>query len=100
VLSANQQVNKNFWSLNKHPKLQWQLMTCISPGMGTHRHEWIAFKGKASKNKTVNLLLDLYPTMKLKDAEVLDKQMTKEEYRTLLIGLGWEDKKIKEALDK
>ena len=96
----NQNVNKNFWDLNKHPKLQWLLLTCVSPDMGVFDHEWIAFKGKGSKSKTANLLLKLYPTMKLKDAEVLDKQMTKEDYRSLLMGLGWEDKKIKEVLDK
>ena len=100
VLSTNQQVNKNFWSLNKHPKLQWLLMSCISPNMGGHRHEWIAYKGKGSKNKMVNLLMDLYPAMKLKDAELLDKQMSKQDYKDLLMDLGWEDKKIKEALDK
>jgi len=100
VLSTNQQVNKNFWSLNKHPKLQWLLTTCISPGMGNHKHEWIAFKAKGSKSKTVNLLLEVYPTMKLKDAELLDKQMTKEDYKRLLTDLGWQDNEIKKALEK
>jgi hypothetical protein len=100
VLSTNQQVNKNFWSLNKHPKLQWLLTTCISPGMGSHKHEWIAFKAKGSKSKTVNILLEAYPTMKLKDAELLDKQMTRDDYKRLLTDLGWQDNEIKKALEK
>ena len=37
---------------------------------------------------------------KISDAEVLDKQMTKQDYRDLLVEHGWEEKKIKEALDK
>ena len=47
VLSMNQNANKNFSDLNKHPKLQWLLMTCVSPDMGAFNHEWIAFKGKS-----------------------------------------------------
>jgi len=100
VLSMNQHVNKNFWDLNKHPKLQWLLLTCVSPDMGVFDHEWLAYRAKASKSKTANLLLKIYPTMKIADAEVLDKQMTKQDYKDLLIEHGWEDKKIKEALDK
>lgn len=98
VLSTNQQVNKNFWSLNKHPKLQWLLTTCISPGMGGHRHEWIAFKGKQAKNKKAQIIANLNPTMKMDEAEQLSLLVTDFELTTHLKDLGWEDKKIKELL--
>jgi len=98
VLSTNQQVNKNFWSLNKHPKLQWLLTTCISPGMGGHRHEWIAFKGKSAKNKKAQLIANLNPTMKMDEAEHLSILITDIELTAHLKDLGWEDKKIREAL--
>jgi hypothetical protein len=97
LMSANE-VNKHFFSLSKHPKLQWLLATCVSPGMGAHKHEWIAFKGKASKNKRANFLGTLYPTMKMSDLELMADEMTDDDVKLLLRDLGWEDKKIKEAL--
>jgi hypothetical protein len=95
----NQRVNKNFWALNKHPKLQWLLMTTVSPNAGVNKHEWIAFKGKVAKNKRAQLIANLYPTMKLDEAEVLSSQLTDEDLKELLTSLGWEDKKIKEAIN-
>lgn len=100
VQALNQLVNKNFWALNKHPKLQWLLMTTVSPNFGVNKHEWIAFKGKAAKNKRAQLIANLYPAMKLDEAELLSDQLTDADLKELLLSLGWEDKKIKEALDK
>ena len=98
VISTNQNMNRNFFDLGKHPKLQWLLATCVSPNMGAHKHEWIAFKGKASKNKRANFLGTLYPTMKMSDLELMANEMTDDNVKLLLRDLGWEDKKIKEAL--
>ena len=98
VISTNQNMNRNFFDLGKHPKLQWLLATCVSPNMGAHKHEWIAFKGKASKNKRANFLGTLYPTMKMSDLELMADEMTDDDVKLLLRDLGWEDKKIKEAL--
>lgn len=98
VLSTNQNLNKHFFDLGKHPKLQWLMATCVSPGMGAHKHEWIAFKGKTTKNKKVNLLNTLYPDRKLDELELLAKTMTDDEIKQMLRDLGWDDKKIKEAL--
>lgn len=98
ILSTNQNFNKHFFDINKHPKLQWLLATCISPGMGAHKHEWIAFKGKASKNKRANLLGQLYPNMKMSDLEVMAATMGDDDIKALLVNLGWDAKKIKEAM--
>jgi len=98
VQSCNEQMNKHFFSVNKHPKLQWLMATCVSPGMGNQRHEWLAFKGKASKDKRANLLAQFYPTMKMSDLELMSKQVSDDDIKSMLRDLGWEDKKIKEAL--
>jgi hypothetical protein len=100
LLSMNQNANKHFWSLNKHPKLQWLLMTCVSPGMGTHKHEWIAFKGKAAKNKKAQAIAKLYPAMKIDEAELLSQTITDKELRELMSDWGWTEEQIKKALDK
>ena len=38
--------------------------------------------------------------MKLDEAELLASMLSDKELKDYLISLGWEDKKIKEALDK
>ena len=40
--SSNHYVNKHFFAINRHPKLQWLCATAVSPGLGTQRHQWIA----------------------------------------------------------
>lgn len=100
VLSMNQNANKNFWDLNKHPKLQWLLMTCVSPDMGAFNHEWIAFKNKSAKNKRAQIIANLYPAMKIKEAEDLSDLMSDKEFSQHLKDLGWDDKKIKETTSK
>ena len=97
VLSTNQNLNKNFFDISKHPKLQWMLATCISPGMGAHKHEWIAFKGK-SKNKRANLLSNLYPDAKTADIELLSSMISDDEIKSILRDRGFDDKQIKETL--
>jgi hypothetical protein len=98
VISTNQNFNKHFFDINKHPKLQWLLATCISPAMGTHKHEWISFRGKASKNKRANLLAKIYPEAKMQDLETLANTLPDSEVKQLLVDLGWRDKEIKEVL--
>jgi hypothetical protein len=98
ILSTNQQVNKHFWSLNKHPKLQWLLFTCVSPGMGNHRHEWIGFKGKQTKNPKTKLILKIYPMMKTSDAELLSKVLSDNELKRMLLDYGWQESEITKEL--
>ena len=96
VMSMNE-ANKNFFSLGKHPKLQWLLMTTVSPTKRAQKHEWIAFKGKASKDKRANILAGIYPEAKLKDLEALSKTMTDADLQSLLRRQGWQDADIKKA---
>lgn len=82
LISTNERLNKHFFTINKHPKLQWLCATTISPDMGTHRHQWIPpkkkedAKGSSTKKKQ---LLNLYPNMKANDIEVLSKLVSQKE---------------------
>lgn len=96
--AMNERVNKRFFDINKHPKLQWLLLTTISPNMGKHRHEWLAYSGKTAKNKRAQKMLELYPHIKNDDAELLAQTIGDEEYKNILIERGYSDKEIKEAL--
>ena len=88
LMATNQYVNKHFFSLNKHPKLQWLLCSIVSPGMGKHRHTWIKPIGRNKKNK----LADLYPTAKMEDLELLIELMTDKEIISLLEQHGIDQK--------
>lgn len=86
VIATNERLNKHFFAVNKHPKLQWLCATSVSPGMGTQRHQWIAPKKKATgDNEVKKILMNLYPSMKPSDIDVLaglvDKRELKEHLR-------------------
>jgi len=72
VVATNERLNKHFYAVNRHPKLQWLMSTSVSPGMGVHRHQWIAPKKKESGSSEVKkTLMQLYPNMKISDIETL-----------------------------
>jgi len=96
--AMNERVNKRFFDLGKHPKLQWLLLTTVSPNMGKHRHEWMAYSSKTVKNKRAQKLLELYPHIKNDEAELLSNTITDEQYKNMLVERGYSDKEIKEAL--
>ena len=89
LVATNERLNKHFFELSKHPKLQWLLATTISPGMGNHRHQWIAPKKKEKgDNEIKKALMDLYPTMKADEINMLSKMITKKELKELMKDLG------------
>ena len=72
VVATNERLHKHFYAVNRHPKLQWLMATSVSPGMGVHRHQWIAPKKKESGSSEVKkTLMQLYPNMKISDIETL-----------------------------
>lgn len=73
VIATNERLNRNFFAVNQHPKLQWLMATSVSPDLGTQRHQWIAPKKKPSGDagSVRKRLQDLYPSMKLDDIECM-----------------------------
>lgn len=97
--ATNEYVNVNFFELNGHPKLQWLLLTAVSPNMGNHRHYWMNPKKKDnSSSKKIKFLLKLYPTYKLKDIELLAQINTDQDIINLAIDAGMSDQEIKKEL--
>ena len=70
--SCNENLNKHFFAISKHPKLQWLLATTVGPGVGEYRHPWIAPKkkqpGASAKRKA---LTAMYPHYKDDEIEVM-----------------------------
>mgnify|MGYP000639137807 CR=1 FL=1 len=69
--ATNERVNKNFFDLNKHPKLQWLLCTSVSPSMGQQHHYWQPTKKKEGNSKVQKFLANLYPTLKQDEITLL-----------------------------
>lgn len=92
VIATNERLNKHFFAVNKHPKLQWLMATSVSPGMGTHRHQWIAPKKKDSGNSEVKkMLMELYPSAKMSDIQVLSTLVDKKQLKQIFKDQGKED---------
>ena len=92
--SSNHYVNKRFFDINRHPKLQWLCATAVSPGLGTQRHQWIAPKKKeAGASGVRKQLAELYPHLKDDEIELMAKINTKKDIDAYLKQLGQETKK-------
>ena len=92
VFKTNEYYNKNWAVLGaKHPKLQWQLL-CISGNTKKKEfHPWIKLQRTAdTSNKSVKLLSQIYPNMKMDEVELLARISTKKEIRELAKDHGYE----------
>ena len=85
VIATNERLNKHFFAINRHPKLQWLCATTVSPGMGTHRHQWITPKKKNGGTTEVKRsLMEIMPTAKMSDIETLASLVSKKEVQELM----------------
>ena len=94
LIACNERLNKNFFSINRHPKLQWLCATTVSPDLGTQRHQWIAPKKKESGASSIKKqLMEIYPNMKDDEIELMAKINTKKDIDEYLKMTGQEVKK-------
>jgi hypothetical protein len=92
--STNERLNKHFFTINKHPKLQWLCATTVSPGMGSHRHQWIAPKKKEPGASGIKKqIAELFPALKDDEIDLMAKLNTKKDLDAYLRKLGQETKK-------
>jgi hypothetical protein len=92
--SSNHYVNKHFFAINRHPKLQWLCATAVSPGLGTQRHQWIAPKKKeAGASGIRKQIAELFPHLKDDEVEIMSTINTKKDIDAYLKQLGQEVKK-------
>ncbi len=80
VIATNERLNKHFFDLSRHPKLQWLLATSVSPDLGPQRHQWIAPKKKEPGASSIKKqLAELFPTYKDDEIDLLAAITTKKE---------------------
>ena len=84
VQSANHFINRDFFTINRHPQLQWLCATAVSPNTGTHNHIWIKPPSRESgRGKLRRRIEQLYPTMKPQDIDVLCSLTDEKEIRAI-----------------
>lgn len=82
VIATNERLNKNFFAINtaKHKKFQWLMATTVSPGMGSHRHTWIATKKKESSSSAKRRQLEeIFPHYKDDELDVMMQIVSQKE---------------------
>ena len=80
VISTNERLNKHFFDLGRHPKLQWLLATTVSPDIGTPRHPWIAPRKKeAGLSAKRKALMEIFPHYKDDEIDVMAEITTQKE---------------------
>ena len=80
VIATNQRLNRHFFAVNRHPRLQWLMSTTVSPGLGTQRHVWIAPKKREPGATGIRKqLAELYPHLKDDELDVMTRITTAKE---------------------
>ena len=80
VIATNERLNKHFFDLGRHPKLQWLLATTVSPDIGTPRHPWIAPRKKeAGLSAKRKALMEIFPHYKDDEIDVMAEITTQKE---------------------
>lgn len=94
VQSCNHYLNKHFFTINRHPKLQWLCATAVSPGIGTFRHDYVKYTRKkdSADSKLKKALMAMYPTMKSADIDTLASMTTLKDIREHERELGIDNK--------
>ena len=91
VIATNERLNKRFFDINRHPRLQWLTATTVSPGLGAQRHPWIAPKKKEAGASSVRKqLAELYPHLKDDEVELMSRINTKKDIEAYIKALGRE----------
>ena len=94
LVATNERFNKHFFTINRHPRLQWLCATTVSPGIGTQRHQWIAPKKReAGASGIRKQIAELYPSLKDDEIDLMCKLNTKKDIEQHLQALGQETKK-------
>ena len=94
LIATNERLNKHFFNINRHPKLQWLCATTVSPGMGAQRHQWIAPKKKEPGAGSIRKqLAELYPHLRDDELELMAELNTKKDIDAYLKASGQDPKK-------
>ena len=87
TIATNEYINNNFFDFYKHKELQWKLLCTVSPNIGSQRHSWIPLAVK-KKSLLKEILLNILPTLKEEDIDLIINFNSKEDIKTWLSQCG------------
>lgn len=94
LIATNERLNKHFFDMSKHPKLQWLCATTVSPDMGIQKHNWISGKKKDTGDNIIGKQLgELFPNLPDDSLDVMAIVNTKKDINEYLKKLGKDTKK-------
>lgn len=96
LMSINQNLNVNFFNINKHPKLQWLCSAASSPGLGNQKHYWLTGTKKSKGSKLKTQLLELMPDSKESDIDLILKVNSESEILNWLRATGMTEKELEQ----
>lgn len=94
--STNENANYNFFDLSRHPKLQWLMVTTISPDIGSMRHYWVS--SKKSDNRRRLFLESQYPHLNDDELDILCSTVSDRDLKSYAEMLGLDDREIDKKL--
>jgi len=95
VLTVNEYFNKHWNTLQKHPKLLWQLLCmCSHESRKIFFHEWIGFKKKKGDSKRIKFLEEKFPHLKEDELELLVEMTELSDLKQLAEDYGYSKQEI------
>ena len=95
VFKTNEYYNKNFFNIQKHKKLLWQLLCIAGNTKSIQYHEWIGYKHRTKSNsKVIKFIQKIYPNMKQDEVELIARISTKKELYALGEDYGMDKKSV------
>lgn len=99
VQMTNEFVNVDFWSLQKHPELQWRLMAVCGVGKKL-RHNWIPMVKKRKLSKLGSFFSEWYPSANNMEIELLIQRTTRDDFEQFVKDTGASDEGLRTALSE
>ncbi len=97
--AVNEIVNRDFWSLSKHPELQHKLLSICGVGKKQF-HSWIPNSKKQTKTKLFDFLKKVLPDANDDEIALYLKINSLDDFKSLLKEYGLQDKEMKEILEQ
>ena len=98
LMSTNTRLNYHFAAIGRHPKLQWLLLSSVSPGMGRQRHYWLKGPDGKGSGRSKKFLEQLYPHLGDEEIDLMLKINDRSDLVEMARQLGWDDRRIKDEL--
>lgn len=99
LLSVNEIVNQDFWTLSKHPELQHQLLSLC--GIGKKQfHSWIPGAKKLNSSKLQKFIFSVHPDLNSLEYGIFIKNNSVEEIEQLAKDYALDDKEIKDIVEQ